>query len=136
MTSKDDGTSLGEKLRAIAEELRGTTRPEDRRAYVVVLLCLRSLSDGYEQAAKGTLGREAPEPHAIESGGQSALSLRYERSPDDVSGLDERMPRNDRQGFVEPPSGRGLVPVVPSRLARKAPTVTVGRPPVRIDRLV
>ena len=82
---------LGKTLWSIADELRGAMNADDFRDYMLAFLFLRYLSDNYERAAKKELGRDYPDPSAIDSGGRSSLSSWYEENPNDVSAFEKQM---------------------------------------------
>ena len=89
--TEQDQKQLGKTLWAIADQLRGAMNADDFRDYMLAFLFLRYLSDNYEQAAKKELGRDYPDPDAIENGGRSPLSLWYEQNSGDVSAFEKQM---------------------------------------------
>ena len=64
---------------------------DDFRDYMLAFLFLRYLSDNYEQATKKELGRDYPDPNAIDNGGRSSLSVWYDRNPGDVPVFEKQM---------------------------------------------
>ena len=90
MTGQDQ-KQLGKTLWAIADQLRGAMNADDFRDYMLAFLFLRYLSDNYEQAAKKELGRDYPDPDAIDNGGRSSLSVWFEQNPDDESAFEKQM---------------------------------------------
>ncbi len=82
---------LGKTLWAIADQLRGAMNADDFRDYMLAFLFLRYLSDNYEQATKKELGRDYPDPNAIDNGGRSSLSVWYDRNPGDVPVFEKQM---------------------------------------------
>ena len=89
--TENNQKQLGKTLWAIADQLRGAMNADDFRDYMLSFLFLRYLSDNYEQAAKKELGRDYPDPNAIDNGGRSSLSVWYEQNPDDVSAFEKQM---------------------------------------------
>ena len=87
--AENNQKQLGKTLWSIADQLRGAMNADDFRDYMLAFLFLRYLSDNYEKAAKKELGREYPEPKG--NGGQSSLSVWYERNPGDVSAFEKQM---------------------------------------------
>ena len=75
--TENDQKLLGKTLWNIADQLRGAMNADDFRDYMLAFLFLRYLSDNYEQAAKKELGRDYPDPNAVENGGRTPLSLWY-----------------------------------------------------------
>ena len=90
MTEKDQ-KQLGKTLWTIADQLRGAMNADDFRDYMLAFLFLRYLSDNYERAARKELGRDYPDPNAIDNGGQSSLSVWYEQNPHDVPAFEKQM---------------------------------------------
>ena len=82
---------LGQTLWAIADQLRGAMNADDFRDYMLAFLFLRYLSDNYERAAKKELGRDYPDPNAVDNGGRSSLSVWYEQNPEDESAFEKQM---------------------------------------------
>ena len=89
--TENNQKQLGKTLWAIADQLRGAMNADDFCDYMLAFLFLRYLSDNYQQAAKKELGRDYPDPNAIENGGRSSLSVWYEQNPDDVSAFERQM---------------------------------------------
>ena len=89
--TENNQVQLGRTLWAIADQLRGAMNADDFRDYMLAFLFLRYLSDNYERAAKKELGRDYPDPDAIDNGGRSSLAVWYERNPDDVSAFEKQM---------------------------------------------
>jgi type I restriction enzyme M protein len=90
MTERDQ-KQLGKVLWNIADQLRGAMNADDFRDYMLSFLFLRYLSDNYEAAAKRELGREYPDPSAIDNGGRSPLSVWYADNPCDVPAFERQM---------------------------------------------
>jgi len=84
---------LGKILWAIADDLRGSMNADDFRDYMLAFLFLRYLSDNYEAAAKKELGRDYPEPDAVESNGRTPLSVWYEQNEGDIMVFERQMRR-------------------------------------------
>ena len=84
---------LGKILWNIADDLRGSMNADDFRDYMLAFLFLRYLSDNYEAAAKKTLGKDYPDPDAIENGGRTPLSVWYDQNPDDIEMFEKDMRR-------------------------------------------
>ena len=82
---------LGQTLWSIADQLRGAMNADDFRDYMLAFLFLRYLSDNYERAAKKELGRDYPDPNAVDNDGRSSLSVWYEQNPDDESAFEKQM---------------------------------------------
>ncbi len=82
---------LGATLWSIANDLRGAMNADDFRDYMLAFLFLRYLSDNYEQAARKELGRDYPDPNAIDNGGRSPLSVWYDQNPGDVPAFEKQM---------------------------------------------
>ena len=91
MTADKNQQKLGETLWSIADQLRGAMNADDFRDYMLAFLFLRYLSDNYERVAKRELGRDYPDPNAIDNGGRSSLSVWYEQNPRDVSEFEQQM---------------------------------------------
>ena len=89
--TKNSQLKLGKTLWSIADQLRGAMNADDFRDYMLAFLFLRYLSDNYEQAAKKELGRDYPDPDAIDNGGRSSLTIWYEQNPNDVSDFEKQM---------------------------------------------
>lgn len=92
MTNTDQ-RQLGRILWNIADDLRGAMNADDFRDYMLAFLFLRYLSDNYEAAAKKTLGKDYPDPDAIENGGRTPLSVWYDQNPDDIEMFEKDMRR-------------------------------------------
>jgi len=92
MTNRDQ-KQLGRVLWAIADDLRGSMNADDFRDYMLAFLFLRYLSDNYEAAAKRTLGKDYPDPDAIENGGRTPLSVWDDQNPDDIEMFEKDMRR-------------------------------------------
>jgi len=92
MTERDQ-RQLGTILWSIADDLRGSMNADDFRDYMLAFLFLRYLSDNYEAAAKKELGRDYPDPNAVENGGRTPLSVWYEQNPDSVEMFEKQMRR-------------------------------------------
>ena len=91
--TKHDQEKLGKVLWKIADDLRGSMNADDFRDYMLAFLFLRYLSDNYEAAAQKELGRDYPDPDAIENGGRTPLSVWYETNPDDIEAFEKQMRR-------------------------------------------
>ena len=89
--TEQDQKQLGNTLWDIANRLRGAMNADDFRDYMLAFLFLRYLSDNYEQAAKKELGRDYPDPDAIDSGVRSSLFVWYEQNSDYVSEFEKQM---------------------------------------------
>jgi len=88
-----DQRQLGKILWNIADDLRGSMNADDFRDYMLAFLFLRYLSDNYEAAAKKELGKDYPDPNAVENGGRTPLSVWYEQNPDSVDMFEKQMRR-------------------------------------------
>jgi len=88
-----DQRQLGKILWNIADDLRGSMNADDFRDYMLAFLFLRYLSDNYEAAAKRELGKDYPDPNAVENGGRTPLSVWYEQNPDSVEMFEKQMRR-------------------------------------------
>jgi type I restriction enzyme M protein len=84
---------LGKILWNIADQLRGAMNADDFRDYMLAFLFLRYLSDNYEAAARRELGKDYPDPNAVDNGGRTPLSVWYENNADDVAALEKQMRR-------------------------------------------
>lgn len=82
---------LGKTLWKIADELRGAMNADDFRDYMLSFLFLRYLSDNYEAAAQKELGKDYPTLNG--NGGNTPLSVWYERNPEDVAEFEKQMRR-------------------------------------------
>jgi type I restriction enzyme M protein len=100
MTERDQ-KQLGKVLWNIADQLRGAMNADDFRDYMLAFLFLRYLSDNYEEAAERELGKDYPDPNAVENGGRSPLSVWYEKNPDDVAAFEKQM-RRKAHYVIEP----------------------------------
>ncbi|MDE0309095.1 MAG: type I restriction-modification system subunit M [Acidiferrobacterales bacterium] len=85
-----DQKQLGDILWSIANQLRGAMNADDFRDYMFAFLFLRYLSDNYEQAAKKELGRDYPDPSAIDNG-IPPLANWYVKNQDDISTFEKQM---------------------------------------------
>ena len=92
MTERDQ-KELGKILWSIADDLRGSMNADDFRDYMLAFLFLRYLSDNYEAAARKELGKDYPDPNAVENGGRTPLSVWYEQNPDAVEMFEKQMRR-------------------------------------------
>jgi len=92
MTERDQ-KQLGRILWNIADDLRGSMNADDFRDYMLAFLFLRYLSDNYEAAAKKELGKDYPDPDAIENGGRTPLSVWYEQNEGDIMAFERQMRR-------------------------------------------
>lgn len=99
--NKNDQQKLGNILRKIADDLRGSMNADDFRDYMLAFLFLRYLSDNYEAAAKKELGRDYPDPDAIGNGGRTPLSVWYEANLGDVDAFEQQM-RRKAHYVIEP----------------------------------
>jgi type I restriction enzyme M protein len=91
--SEYDQKQLGKILWAVADDLRGSMNADDFRDYMLAFLFLRYLSDNYEAAAKKELGKDYPDPDAVENGGRTPLSVWYEENPEDIEAFEKQMRR-------------------------------------------
>jgi type I restriction enzyme M protein len=91
--TENNQKQLGKILWNIADDLRGSMNADDFRDYMLAFLFLRYLSDNYEAAAKKELGKDYPNPDAIENGGRTPLSVWYEQNPDAVVMFEKQMRR-------------------------------------------
>lgn len=91
--TKNDQQKLGKILWNIADDLRGSMNADDFRDYMLAFLFLRYLSDNYEAAAKKELGKDYPDPNAVENGGRTPLSVWYDENPDDIQAFEKQMRR-------------------------------------------
>lgn len=80
---------LGKTLWSIADELRGIMNADDFRDYMLSFLILRYLSDNYESAAKGKLGRNYPKFHNDDR--HIPLITWYSKNPDQVQDFERCM---------------------------------------------
>ncbi len=99
--TKQDQKQLGKILWNIADDLRGSMNADDFRDYMLAFLFLRYLSDNYEAAAKKELGKDYPDPDAVENGGRTPLSVWYEANPDDIEAFEKQM-RRKAHYVIEP----------------------------------
>ena len=88
-----DQKQLGKILWNIADDLRGSMNADDFRDYMLSFLFLRYLSDNYEAAAKKELGKDYPDPNAVENGGRTPLSVWYDENPDDIAAFEKQLRR-------------------------------------------
>ena len=100
MTERDQ-KQLGKILWNIADDLRGSMNADDFRDYMLAFLFLRYLSDNYESAARKELGRDYPDPDAIENGGRTPLSVWYDENSDDIEAFEKQM-RRKAHYVIEP----------------------------------
>ena len=91
--SEYDQKQLGRVLWNIADDLRGSMNADDFRDYMLAFLFLRYLSDNYEAAAKKELGKDYPDPDAVENGGRTPLSVWYEQNEGDIMVFERQMRR-------------------------------------------
>jgi type I restriction enzyme M protein len=84
---------LGKILWNIADDLRGSMNADDFRDYMLAFLFLRYLSDNYEAAARKELGKDYPDPNAVDNGGRTPLSVWYEQNEGDVEAFELQMRR-------------------------------------------
>ena len=89
--NENNQIQLGKVLWDIADQLRGAMNADDFRDYMLAFLFLRFLSDNYEQAAKKELGRDYPDPNAIDDGRRPSLSVWYVQNSDDISDFEKQM---------------------------------------------
>ena len=99
--TEHDQKQLGKILWNIADDLRGSMNADDFRDYMLAFLFLRYLSDNYEAAAKKELGKDYPNPNAIENGGRTPLSVWYEQNEGDIM-VFERQMRRKAHYVIEP----------------------------------
>jgi len=90
MTEKEK-RYLGKTLWDIANRLRGTMDADDFRDYMLAFLFHRYLSGNYELAAKKELGSDYPDPNGSGKDGWSALSIWYDRNPEDIPEFEDQM---------------------------------------------
>ncbi len=88
--SKSNHVKLGETLWSIVDQLRGDMNADDLRDYLLSFLFLCYLSDNYEQAAKKELGRDYPDPSAIDNG-VPPLANWYANNLDNISTFEKQM---------------------------------------------
>ncbi|HTV46985.1 MAG TPA: type I restriction-modification system subunit M [Phycisphaerae bacterium] len=91
--TEQDHKQLGKTLWNIADQLRGAMNADDFRDYMLSFLFLRYLSDNYESAAMTELGKDYPDPKAIDNGGRTPLSVWYANNPGDVAAFEKQMRR-------------------------------------------
>jgi len=99
--TNDDKRDLGKVLWSIADDLRGAMNADDFRDYMLALLFLRYLSDNYEKAARKELGRDYPDPDAVENGGRTPLSVWYHENKRDIPAFETQM-RKKAHYVIEP----------------------------------
>jgi len=99
--TEQEHRQLGKILWNIADDLRGSMNADDFRDYMLAFLFLRYLSDNYEAAAKKTLGKDYPDPNAIENNGRTPLSAWYDQNPDDIEMFEKDM-RRKAHYVIEP----------------------------------
>ena len=90
MTEKDK-KNLGKTLWFIADQLRGAMDADDFRDYMLAFLFHRYLSGNYELAAKKELGSDYPDPNDSGKDGRSALSIWYDKNPEDIPEFEDQM---------------------------------------------
>ncbi len=91
--TENNQKQLGKTLWNIADQLRGAMNADDFRDYMLAFLFLRYLSDNYEVAAQKELGRDYPDPNAVDNGGRTALSVWYDENPEDIEEFEKQMRR-------------------------------------------
>ncbi|MGK7344323.1 MAG: type I restriction-modification system subunit M [Candidatus Nitrospinota bacterium M3_3B_026] len=91
--TENDQKQLGKILWNIADQLRGAMNADDFRDYMLAFLFLRYLSDNYEQAARKELGKDYPDPNAVENGGRTPLLVWYDENPADIAAFEKQMRR-------------------------------------------